>query len=62
MPIWTFHGDADEAVPVSASRDMVNALEKVGADIIYTEIPGWGHHAWKIAHNSRIVYDWLFSR
>ena len=62
MPIWTFHGDADEAVPVSASRDMVKALNDCGADIIYTEIPGWGHHAWKVAHDSRIVYDWLFSR
>ena len=27
IPIWIFHGDADDYFPVKASRDMKNALE-----------------------------------
>ena len=30
IPIWAFHGDQDEAVPVSGSRDMIAALKTAG--------------------------------
>lgn len=62
MPIWVFHGDADDAVPVSGSRDMVDALKRNGSDVIYSEIKGCGHSVWSYVHKSRIIYDWLFSR
>src|SRR5262245_24572665 len=31
VPIWAFHGARDNAVPVSGSRDMIEALRKAGA-------------------------------
>ena len=62
MPIWTFHGDADSAVPVDGTREMYEALKACGSDAIYTEIKGWGHHAWKFVNDSKCVYDWLFTR
>src|SRR5690606_36401614 len=40
FPIWVFHGAADNVVPVSNSRLMVNALKKAGARVQYTEYPG----------------------
>jgi predicted peptidase len=36
-PLWNFHGDADEIVPVSISRDRIAARRKVGGHPIYTE-------------------------
>ncbi len=62
MPLWVFHGDADDSVPVTGSRDMVCALKNAGSDVIYTEVANYGHNIWKYVHESRIIYDWLFSR
>lgn len=36
MPIWNFHGDADDVVPVKASRVMIDALIKNGRACVYT--------------------------
>ncbi len=50
LPIWIFHGDADTAVPVEQSRRMAAALEAIGANVRYTELPGVGHNAWDQAY------------
>ena len=42
LPIWNFHGDADKVVPVRLSRIMVEAVEKAGGRIKYTEYPESG--------------------
>ncbi len=60
--IWTFHGDADNSVPPNGTRAMVAALEKLGANITYSEYPGVGHGVWIEVHKTKIVYDWLFSK
>ncbi len=38
LPLWTFHGDADNTVPVKGSRDMVAALKAVGSTIKYSGV------------------------
>ena len=44
IPIWAFHGDQDEDVPVTKSREMVEAIRAVGGEKIeYTELAGEGH-------------------
>jgi predicted peptidase len=37
IPVWLFHGDADESVPVEQSRRLAAALQKVGTFVRYTE-------------------------
>lgn len=49
MRIWAFHCDGDQSVPVSGSRDMINALETAGVAAKYTEFAINGHNAWKPA-------------
>ena len=39
LPIWIFHGDVDQTVPVDVSRRMAAALKAIGADVQYTELP-----------------------
>jgi predicted esterase len=35
-PIWNFHGRVDPTVPVSESRDMIEALKGIGRTVVYT--------------------------
>ena len=50
LPIWAWHGDADQAVPVERSRRMIAAIEKAGGKPKYTELPGVGHDSWTPAY------------
>jgi predicted peptidase len=59
IPCWCFHGDADRAVPVAKSRDMIAALKKAGAEPKYTEYPGVGHNSWDRAYGTVELFDWL---
>jgi len=62
LPIWCFHGDADTAVPVERSRQMIAALRAAGGRPIYSELSGVGHDAWTPAYRDGFVLDWLFSQ
>lgn len=62
IPVWTFHGDKDTAVPVNCSRDMAKALEACGGKIQYREYPGAGHDVWTRTYNDSDVLAWFFSQ
>ena len=55
-----FHGDADNVVPVSGSRQAYKALKSAGADVEYFEFPGVGHVSWNEAFNRTDFMSWLF--
>jgi predicted peptidase len=59
IPCWCFHGDADTAVKVEKSRDMIKALWAAGGHPNYTEYPGVGHNSWDKAYDTNDLYDWL---
>jgi predicted peptidase len=60
-PIWNFHGDADQNVPVEMSRDRIAALRKAGGHPLYTEYAGVGHNVWEWAYTEPELPNWLFS-
>lgn len=63
IPIWTFHGDQDAAVPVTGTREMVAAIKEAGGkNIKYTEFAGRGHGCWYTVWESAETYRWLFSQ
>jgi len=64
VAIWAFHGDKDEAVPVTGSRDMIEALKKaeVKPEPKYTEFPGVGHGSWGPAYEKAELWDWMFAQ
>ena len=43
LPIWCFHGAKDPVVKVIRSREMIEALQKVGSNAKYTEYPEAQH-------------------
>ncbi|QNK03780.1 prolyl oligopeptidase family serine peptidase [Dyella telluris] len=62
MPVWIFHGAADDQVPTEESRAMDKALLKVGDPVRYTEYPGVGHGSWLRAYDEPELWPWMFSQ
>ena len=62
IPIWIFHGDADQNVSVEESRKMFAALKAEGADVQYTEFPGVAHNAWDPAFARAELFEWLLKQ
>ncbi len=63
IPIWMFHGDADQIVPVEESRQMFASLKSLGHDAHYTEILGAGHFdAIHAAYNHADLMKWLLKQ
>lgn len=63
-PIWTFHGTDDTAVPIGRSREMIQALKKIGhrPEPKYTEYEGGAHDVWTQTYKRDDVFEWLFSQ
>jgi predicted peptidase len=61
-PVWMFHGDADQAVPVEQSRHMAEALKAAGAEYKYTEYPGVNHNSWDKAYAEPELVPWMLSK
>lgn len=62
VPMWVFHGDADNVVPVRYSREMVAALREAGGNPQYSELAGVRHNAWVNAYASEAMWTWLFAQ
>jgi len=62
VPVWAFHGSKDRNVPVSGSREMVEAIKKAGGNPRYTEFPGVGHNVWPEVNATPGLLDWLFAQ
>jgi predicted peptidase len=62
-PLWDFHADADEVVPVSSSRDRIAARRRAGGRPIYTEYAGVDHDgANRLAFTEPELPRWVFSQ
>lgn len=61
-PIWAFHGNKDDTVPVEESRRMIEAIRKAGGKPKYTEYEGVGHNSWENAFKEPDLLNWLFAQ
>lgn len=62
LPIWIFHGDADDRVSVEESRKMNAALRAAKANVQYTELPGVAHNAWDPAYARADLIEWMLKQ
>ena len=60
-PIWAFHGDSDNAVPLSESEEMVEAVQQRGGKAKLTVYPNVGHDSWTQTYDNPKLYEWLES-
>ncbi|MDB5855842.1 MAG: hypothetical protein JWR22_3883 [Herminiimonas sp.] len=67
-PIWAFHAEDDQVVPVNYSRQSVAALRKAGGQPIYTELASGTyfdpneHWSWVYAYRNEQMREWLFKQ
>jgi predicted peptidase len=62
VPVWAFHGSADDVVPVTGARAMIKALRAVGGRVRYTEYKGLGHNVWDKAYGNEPALLWLLAQ
>jgi len=63
LPIWIFHGDADQNVDVEESRKMNAALKSIGANVQYTEFRGVDHNgATNTAYARADLIEWMLKQ
>lgn len=61
-PLWAVHGAADDVVPPSESRAMVDAIIEAGStSAIYTELSDAGHDVWNDAYRHPPFVEFLLS-
>lgn len=61
VPLWIFHGEADNIVLTEYSREMYNAILGLGGKVKLTTYPGVGHNSWENALKEPDLLHWLFS-
>lgn len=63
MPMWVFHGEADNVVPAEGSKKMVRLVnERHGEHAKLTLYPGVGHNSWDKAYSDQAMWQWLFAQ
>lgn len=59
LPIWAFHGAKDNIVPLRATTEMTDAVQKAGGKVELTIYPDLYHDSWTKTYNNPEIYDWL---
>ena len=54
------HGEKDNVIKPTRSRDMIKAISKAGGSPKYSEIVGRGHNSWVDCWNSDALWNWVF--
>lgn len=62
IPLWVLHGGLDDVVLPRCSRRIVEALEKVGGKVKYTEYSTMYHDVWNVVYYNPAVLEWLFAQ
>ena len=57
LPVLLIHGEEDDVVPVSQSRDMHRALTRAGKDAKFIELDGAGHSNWSTRNDTTALTE-----
>lgn len=61
VPVWAFHGEKDDVVPLGESQKMTAAVKRAGGSAKLTIYPEAGHDSWTETYNNEELYKWLLS-
>lgn len=66
IPVWAFHGEADDVVPPAQTRLMIAALYarrgERGAEVKASYFPGVNHGSWDRAYREEHLAQWLLAQ
>lgn len=58
-PLWVFHGEKDDVVPIQRSQTAVEAIKELNGDVQFTSYPETRHDSWTATYNNPKVYRWM---
>lgn len=61
MPVWTFHGTADDLIPINETERLVNRLNQCNGKVKFTRLENEGH-AIQYLYENNTIYDWLLKQ
>jgi predicted peptidase len=61
-PVWAFHGENDNIVPLANSQQMINAIRDAGGDPHLTILPSAGHSICRKVCELAGLWEWLFAQ
>ncbi len=60
LPIWNFHGELDDIVPIEESLNLIKTLNsQLCKSTIY---PHLKHDSWTETYNNKDIYIWLLQQ
>lgn len=62
VPVWAFHGDSDDVVPLSSSQELVDVLRENNGNVRFTVYEGVGHDSWTRAYKEPELIPWLLKQ
>ncbi|MBN1897304.1 MAG: prolyl oligopeptidase family serine peptidase [Spirochaetes bacterium] len=62
VPIWVFHGQKDDVVPVNESRMLVNTLRQCKGKVKFTIYSNAYHDSWSRTYKNKKLYEWLLDQ
>ncbi|MBO0931680.1 carboxylesterase family protein [Fibrella aquatilis] len=61
IPVWTFHGTADDLIPIDETARLVKRLERCHGKVQFTKLPNEGHGIQYLYENPKL-YQWLLQQ
>lgn len=62
IPIWAFHGTADDMIPISETERVVTALNRCKGNIRFTKLEGEGHGIQYLYEKFHKMYKWMLKQ
>ena len=62
LPVWFFHGEKDNVVPVSESIEAYERMSEFNSNAKLTIYPEAKHDSWSKTFENDKVYEWLLSQ
>jgi predicted peptidase len=59
LPVWAFHGDQDDIVPMEDAQKVIQTLKKYGGSAKLTVYKGVGHDSWTETYENEQLYQWF---
>lgn len=62
LPVWVFHGAADDVVLINQAAKMVAALKDAGNEARFTIYPLSNHDSWTETYDNPELYEWFLKQ
>jgi pimeloyl-ACP methyl ester carboxylesterase len=59
MPVWAFHGESDNVVPVEETDYLIDILKDINSQVQYTRERNVGHWIHWMVYPGKEIYDWF---